>query len=166
MVILATTVSVFALGFVDDVSQPAPVVGQSAGTLEPNPPGTGSDSGLVSIRHEAGDTIRTVDMKVIVDATDACGKRGRLVNLPVDGYGGKAIGAVNIEGDDIFDERPPYFGGPEYSALHRATYSAGDEIRFRIPNTDCQIRDGDRVTVRVVHTPTNSVIIKRTLTAR
>lgn len=165
VVILAATMSVYGLGFADDITQPGPLVGQSSGTLEPNPPGSGSDNGFVSIRHVAGDTIQTANMEIVVDATDACGKRGRLVNLPVDGYSGNAIGSTNIEDDDIFDGRPPYFGGPEYSALQETEYAAGDEILFRIPNNDCPVRNGDKVIVRVVHTPTNSVVIEDTLTA-
>jgi FlaG/FlaF family flagellin (archaellin) len=165
VVILAATVSVFTLGFTDDINQSSPLVGQSTGTLEPNPSGSGSDNGFVRIRHVAGDTIQTDDMEIVVDATDVCGKRGRLVNLPVDGYSGNAIGSTNIEGDDIFDGRPPYFGGPEYSALHETEYVAGKEILFRIPNTDCPVRNGEEVIVRVVHTPTNSVVIEQTLTA-
>lgn len=165
VMILAATVSVFTLGFTDDINQSSPLVGQSTGTLEPNPSGSGSDNGFVRIRHVAGDTIQTADMEIAVDATDACGKRGRLVNLPVDGYSGNAIGSTNIEGDDIFDGRPPYFGGPEYSALHETEYVAGKEILFRIPNIDCPVRNGDEVVVRVVHTPTNSVVIEQTLTA-
>jgi FlaG/FlaF family flagellin (archaellin) len=107
VVILAATVSVFALGFTDEANQPGPVVGQSTGTLEPNPPGSGSDNGFVRIRHVASNTIQTADMETVVDATDACRNWGRLVNIPVDGYSGNAIGSTNIEGDDIFDDDHP-----------------------------------------------------------
>jgi FlaG/FlaF family flagellin (archaellin) len=165
VVILAATISVFVLGFTEETTEAGPIVGQSAGILEPNPPGSGSDNGFVRVRHMAGDTVQTADMEIVVDATDACGKQARLVNLPVDGYSGNAIGSTNIEGDDVFDERPPYFGGPEYSAIHETEYMAGEEILFRIPNNDCSVRSGDEVIVRVVHTPTNSVVIKETLTA-
>jgi len=119
----------------------------------------------VRITHRGGDTLRVDDIEIVVDAADACGKRGRLVGLPVDGFGGNAIGSSNIEGDDIFDERPSYLDGPDPGALGQSTYTSGDRLRFRIPARDCSIDDGAHVTVRVVHTPTNAVVIKRTLTA-
>jgi flagellin-like protein len=163
VVVLAATISVLALGFTEKTTETGPVVGESTGTLESN--GAGSDNGFVRIRHVAGDSIQTSNMEVVVDATAACGKHGRLVNLPVDGAGGNAIGENNIEGDDIFDERPPYLGGPDKSALHEPEYASGEAILFRIPNSDCPLQNGDQVTVRVVHTPTSSVVIEETLTA-
>jgi flagellin-like protein len=164
VVVLAATISILALGFTEETTKAGPIVGQSTGTLESN--GAGNDNGFVRIRHVAGDPVQTSNMEVVVDATAACEKHGRLVNLPVDGFGGNAIGDSNIEGNNIFDERPPYFGGPEKSALHDSEYVAGEELLFRIPNSDCPLQDGDQVTVRVVHIPTNSVVIKETLTAR
>lgn len=163
VVVVAATVSVLALGYAEETTRPGPVVAESSGSLEPND--GGSDTGIVTLRHVAGDPVRTSEMVVRVDATDACGKRGRLVDLPVDGAGGNAIADSNIDGDDVFDERPPYLGGPRLSALHEPRYAAGEELRFRIPDTDCPIRAGDRVTVRVVHTPTNSLVTERTLVA-
>ncbi|MBO4249350.1 type IV pilin [Halomicrobium sp. IBSBa] len=164
VVILAATVSVFALGFAEETTKPGPVVGQSSGTLEANTVGDGN--GIVRLTHVAGDRIPVPEMEVAVDATDACGKKGRLVNLPVDRYSGKAIGPGNIEGDDIFDERSYNSGGtPDENAIHGSEYTASDQIAFRIPDTDCTIEEGEEITVRVVHTPTASVPITKTLTA-
>lgn len=157
VVVLAATVSVFALGFLEDTNDPGPVVGQSSGTLESN--GVGSDNGFVQITHVAGDTIRTANIEIAVDATAACGKRGRLVNLPVQ----NRIRNSNSEGDDVFDNS--FQGLPDGSALENQRYASSDTIDFRIPNTDCPVRNGDRVTVRVVHLPTNSIVIEETLTA-
>jgi FlaG/FlaF family flagellin (archaellin) len=104
-------------------------------------------------------------MEVVVDASDACGKQGRLVNLPVPS-GGNDIEQSNIEGDDIFDERAYGFNGvPGPNAIHRSEYAVGEQIAFRITGGSCSITQGDEITVRVVHIPTNSVIIKETLTA-
>ncbi|RCU47651.1 type IV pilin [Haloplanus salinus] len=162
VVVLAGTASAYVFGVTDGSPDPAPTVAQSTGELVPQ---AGNDGGIVRITHRGGDTLRVADIEVAVDATDACGKRGRLVDLPVDGFGGNAIGSSNIEGDDIFDERPSYLGGPDPGALGQSTYTSDERLRFRIPERDCSIDDGARVTVRVVHTPTNAVVVERTLTA-
>ena len=162
VVILAATISVFALGFTDETNQPGPIVGQSSGELVPQ---DGSDDGIVRINHVAGDTIQVSNMEAVVDASDACGKQGRLVNLPVPSSGND-IDQSNIEGDDIFDQRAYGFDAvPGPNAIHRSEYVAGEQIAFRITGGPCSINRGDEITVRVVHTPTNSVAIKETLTA-
>ncbi|WP_244605386.1 type IV pilin [Halorhabdus rudnickae] len=160
VVILAATLSVLVLGFTDEANQPGPIVGQSTGTLEPNPPGSGSDNGFVRIRHMAGDTIRMSDTEVVVDATAACGKRSRIVDLPIED---SRLSNSNYEGADIFDNS--FAGLPDGSALERQKYASGDVISFRIPQTDCIITGRETITVRVIHTPTNSVVITKTLTA-
>jgi len=162
VVILATTISVFALGFADDINEPSPTVAQSSGELVPQ---DGSNDGIVRINHLAGDTVQMSSIEVVVDASDACGKQGRLVNLPVPS-GGNDIDQSNIEGDDIFDQRAYGFDAvPGPNAIHRAEYAAGEQIAFRITGGPCSISQGDEITVRVIHTPTNSIIIEETLTA-
>jgi FlaG/FlaF family flagellin (archaellin) len=59
VVILAATLSVFALGFTDEATQPGPIVGQSSGDLVPQ---DGSDDGIVRINHVAGDTVQVTNM--------------------------------------------------------------------------------------------------------
>jgi FlaG/FlaF family flagellin (archaellin) len=161
VVVLAATVSVFALGFTDEANQPGPIVGQSSGTLVSQ---DGTDGGIVRIQHIAGDTIQVSNMEIVVDATEACGKQSRLVGLPA--TSGNAISDSNIEGDDIFDEGSYNSDRtPDKNAIHESEYAAGDEIAFRIPSSDCPVDGGADVVVRVVHTPTNSVVVKETLTA-
>jgi len=162
VVILAATISVFVLGFADQVNQPAPIVGQSSGELAPQ---AGNDDGIIRITHVAGDTIRVSNMEVVVDASDACGKQGRLVYLPVSPDGNN-IDQSNIEGDDIFDQRAYGWDGvPGPNAIHNSEYAPGDNIAFRITGGACSITQGDEIIVRVVHTEMGSVIIEETLTA-
>jgi len=162
VVILATTISVFALGFTDGVNQSAPIVGQSSGELVPQ---DGDNDGIIRITHVAGDTVQVSNMEVVVDASDACGKQGRLVNLPAP-PGGNNIDQSNIEGDDIFDQRGYGWDAvPGPNAIHRSEYVPGEQIAFRITGGPCSINQGDEITVRVVHTPTNSVVITEMLTA-
>jgi len=164
VVVLAAVVAVSAFAFGQSLTDPAPTVAQSSGSLEPND--GGNDAGLLRLTHRGGDTVRTADVEIVVDATDACGARTRLVDLPVDGYSGNAIDdGQNVDGADILDNRPPYFGGPSYSAIHGSEFAAGDEILLRIPDAECAVREGDAIDIVVVHAPTNSVLIETTLTA-
>lgn len=43
-------------------------------------------------------------------------------------------------------------------------WQAGETSTFRIAASECALEDGDKITVRVVHTPTNSIPIEQTLT--
>jgi flagellin-like protein len=162
VVILAATISVFTLGFTEETTETGPIVGQSSGEFVPQ---DGNNDGIVRIYHVAGDTIQVSDMEVVLDASDACEKQGRLINLPVPSSGND-IDQSNIEGDDIFDQRGYGWDDvPGPNAIHRSEYAAGEEIAFRITGGPCTINQGDEITVRVVHTPTNSVVIRETLTA-
>ena len=158
VVILAATISVFALGFTNDANQPGPVVGQSSGELVKDE--SGSDDQIVRITHVAGDTLTVSNLEVAVDARDACGKQSRIINLPTNAIG---YSSTDYTGDDIFDLTSPDGGQLDTSA--DGSWTAGETATFRLASTKCQLNDGDEITVRVVHTPTNSVVIRQTLTA-
>jgi FlaG/FlaF family flagellin (archaellin) len=162
VVILASIISVFALGFTGDANQPGPVVSQSSGELVRDISG-GNDQ-IVRLTHVAGDNLDVSTLEIAVDATDACGKQSRLVNLPDNAVGStKASELESIEGADIFDDDSPDGGQLDTSA--DGTWSAGETATFRLASTECKLNGGDAITVRVVHTPTNSVVIEQTLTA-
>lgn len=154
VVVVAAAVSLVGVGFVDDLRHPAPTVGQSSGELVVQ---DGNDGGVVRLTHVAGDSLTVSDLEIAVDAEDACGESGRLVNLP-------AADDVEYEGDDIFDERPYKVTGPLGEA--GATWRPGETSSFRLASSECDLDSGDTVTVRVVHTPTKSVIVEKTLTAK
>ena len=160
VVILAATVSVFSLGFADDITRPGPLVGQSSGELVKDEPG--SDDQIVRITHVAGDTLTVSNLEIAVDAGDACGKQSRIVNLPTN-YIGDRFGGKNQLGDDIIVDSSPDGGQLDTSA--DGIWTAGETAIFRLASTECRLENGDTVTVRVVHMPTNSVVIKETLTA-
>ncbi|MFC7075190.1 type IV pilin [Haloarcula halophila] len=159
VVVLTATVSVFALGVAGDASQPGPIVGQSSGELLTQ---DGYEGGTVNITHVAGDTLSASTLEIAVDAQDACGKSGRLVNLPASG-GDPVPTSEYVRGDDIFDNSYNSVDGPIGEA--GGQWQAGETAIFRIAGTPCQLSSGDTITVRVVHTPTNSVVIRQTLTA-
>jgi len=153
VVILAATISVLALGFTDEANRPGPIVGQSSGELI-----SGGTNQIVRLNHIAGDTLTVSNLEIAVDARDACGKQSRIVNLPTN-----TLGSANYIGDDIFDYFSPDGGQLDTSA--DGSWTAGETATFRLASTECPLDSGDSITVRVVHTPTNSVVIKETLTA-
>ena len=159
VVVLAATVSVVAFGFAQETTQPGPIVGQSSGELMIQ---EGSDGGKVNITHIAGDTLSASNLEIAVDARDACGKSGRLVNLPASG-GDPVPTSEYVRGDDIFDNSYNSIDGPIGQAGGK--WTAGETATFRIALTECKLNRDETIVVQVVHTPTNSVAIKQTLTA-
>lgn len=160
-VILAATVSVFVFDFGEAVEETAPVVGQSSGEFSAQ---SGNDGRIVTISHVAGDDIRVREMEVAVAATcSGRTQRGRLVSLPLEN---NKIEQSNINGTDIFDNRYETGYSWDLGALKSESFTAGEKIEFRIPDGECRLTRGDTVTVRVIHVPTNAVVIEQELTAQ
>ena len=171
VVILASTVSVVALGFAQDTTQPGPIVGQSSGELVSD--ASGSDDQIVRITHVAGDPIDVSNMEI---AVRACGKRARMVNLPSPTRRTTStptylpFDSGNFEGNQNLLSPGQAFGRQSWDAgvLHEDTsntFTAGSSFEFRIKNGACRLDPGEEVVVHVVHTPTNSIPIEKTLTA-
>jgi len=159
VVVLVATISTYVFGLSERIEEPAPTVGQSSGELVRDV--AGGDDQIVRLEHVAGDTLRIADLEIVVDATDACGKRGRLVDLPDNAVGYGTPDA--IEGDDIFDDSSPDGGQLDTSA--DGAWTAGETARFRLASSDCRLESGDSITVRVVHRPTGAVVVRETLVA-
>lgn len=166
VVVLAATLSTFALGIGEELRDPAPNVAQSSGEfVGPD----GYEGGVVRITHVAGETVAVDDLEVAVAAP--CGNT-RLVNLPAEGGNTPLASSSpyedeNLQGDDIISKG---FYKEDWSAgvLHKSTkntFAAGDSFEFRLRSTTCPLEQGDKVTVRVIHAPTNAVIIKEELRA-
>ena len=163
-VVVAATLSVFVLDVGDSVEQSAPVVSQSSGELRADVPG--SDDQTVALTHVAGDSLRVANLELAVDARTACGKAGRLVNLPAPD-GDPQPTSQYVRGDDVFDNSANSVGGPigQDGVTVDGRWSAGQTATFRIANGECSLSPGDRITVRVVHTPSNAILIEQELTA-
>jgi flagellin-like protein len=166
VVILAATISVFALGFTDEADRPGPVVGQSSGELVGD--NGGSDNQIIRITHIAGDTVSVSNMEVMVTA---CGETTRIVNLPAERFTPTYIPfdeAENFEGNtNLLSEGQ----GDQFwdaGVLHEDTsdeFNSGKSFELRVRNTMCSLKPGDEVQVQILHTPTNSIVIDQTLTA-
>ncbi|MDY6775327.1 MAG: type IV pilin [Halobacteria archaeon] len=159
-VLIAGITMVLASEYGSYLNEPAPMVGESSGELVHNiDTEGGEDDQIVRLRHISGDPIDVSEIEIQVDATDACGKTARIVDLPTN-----TLGSDNYEGDDIFDYNSPE-GGELDEDVTDGTWSPGETARFRITSGECEINSGDEVDVRVVHKPTSSVIIDETLKA-
>ncbi|RSD35126.1 MAG: hypothetical protein CI953_337 [Methanohalophilus sp.] len=153
-IVLGVTLIFFATAF--EMQEPAPFVAHSSGELVRDV--DGSVDQKVYLYHEGGESITVSDMEVVVDATEVCGKHARIVGLPVQ----NSLDSSNIEGETgMLDKGVSGLAG----AIKEAEFSAGEMMMFRINNGKCPLEKGDQITVKIIHTPTNTVIIEETLTA-
>lgn len=173
VVVLAATISVFVLGFGEQIQDPSPSVAQSSGEfVEQN----GTSGAIVRIQHLAGDPVSVDNLEIAVDATDACGKRARIVNLP----GPEPPRTATTPTYFPFDDNNFVRGAESFisegtveqqwnaGVLHKETssrFDAGSFFEFRIISTKCAVTQGEQITVRVIHLPSDATIIKQELTA-
>ena len=165
--LLAASVSATALGFTDELTGTAPVVSQSSGTYEHYASGGGRYTGqVVRITHEGGDTLTVADLELVVDASDACGKTGRLVNLPVDGDDPRPTSRY-VRGDDVFDNAANSVEGPigTGDVDDDGEWSAGETAQFRLATGACRLDPGETVVVRIVHGPTGTTVVDQPIRA-
>jgi len=161
VVLVAAVVSATAFGFTADLREPGPTVAESSGRLVADV--SGSNDQIVRLTHEAGDPIPVDEIEIVVRA---CGSQGRLVNLPASDGDPRPTGDY-VAGDDLFDNSYNSVSGPigEDGRTVDGRWTAGETATFRIVNSACSLAPGDTATVRVVHTPTGSVVIEEELTA-
>jgi hypothetical protein len=90
-------------------------------------------------------------------------KRSRLVGIPTD-----TIDPGDYEGDDVWDGSGDGIGGAiatDEPAGSDGEWSSGEAIAFRIAKGNVELYQGDTVTVRIVHEPSGTVLIERTISA-
>lgn len=160
-VVLAALVGTLALGIGDETGRSGPTISVSADPLEAG----GSPDQVVRLVHENGDTVDVSALEFTV-TLEATGASTRLVDLPVSS---NTIDASNVEGDDILSQGPGDTTG-SISSISPDTdgeWSSGEFVRFRIKETDdgYVMSPGDEVTVRIIHTESESVLVDRTLVA-
>lgn len=167
--ILAATISVIVVGFGEDLDDPAPTVGQASGEFVG---GTGSTNQVVRISHIAGDNVDVSEIEITVTAPQCDVDKARIVNLPVQG----SFSGFDVQyGSDLIDQTGKRFAAWEFGVLHADTdnvFESGSFFEFRLNSRQANcgpggggFTAGDRVTVRVVHTPTDAVIIEEELRA-
>ena len=81
----------------------------------------------------------------------------------------------NLEnGEELIDTRPPWLQGQtDFGVLDPANnnvLTAGSSFEFRVNSGDCYgtgegLQEGDTVTIKTIHTPSNSIIINEEMAA-
>jgi flagellin-like protein len=166
VVILAATISVSVFVFGEDIRSPSPVVGQSTGDIDPNPGGSG---GIITVTHMAGDPVEVKNIQILIDATDACNSKARVINLPADYSFSQFDDDVHFRGDtDILNQEPAPTGkdwdGGVLLEENDNTFSAGDSFQLQLSAVDCPLNGGEQIEINIVHTPTDSIILSEELT--
>jgi flagellin-like protein len=155
VIVLAATVSVFFLGVTEGINEPAPVVGQTSGEFEP-----GADAQRVRVTHIAGESIPAEELEVVVRASGPdVDAEARLVNLPEFDEEKDPENIISSFNDEIESNDPN-------------TWGVGDTIQFEINVGGADFReppvdssnDADKLTVLIVHTPSEAVIVRKTFT--
>jgi FlaG/FlaF family flagellin (archaellin) len=161
VLLLATAVSAATVAVAGDLTDPAPTVSQTSGEYDRYASGGGRyTEQVIRVTHVAGDTLTVSNLELAVDASDACGKAGRLVNLPAAGDDPRPTSEY-VRGEDIFDNAANSVEGPigTGDVDDDGEWSAGETAQFRLSTSECPLEPGDSITVRVVHTPTDAVVV-------
>ena len=160
--VLAATVSATVLRTTTELTEPAPTVAHASGEYERYQNGGGRyTEQVIRITHLAGESVTVADIEIAIDASTACRKSGRLVNLPASGGDPRPTDEY-VRGDDVFDNSYGSVTGPLATG---GEWTAGETGEFRLATSECRLEDGEGVTVRVVHVPTASVVIEESVTA-
>ncbi|WP_439026548.1 type IV pilin [Haloarchaeobius sp. DT45] len=151
VLILAVTVSVYALNFTDEKREPSP---QMHATLEP----LSATDGEVMVTANGGETLKMSELEVVIRNEDN-DSQVRIVDLQATG---STFTSENLEGtESMVDETSPtgeFVAGPGST---NGEWTAGEHVAVDLPN----LAQGDRVTILVVHVPTNGIIWRETTNA-
>ena len=164
VVILSATASVFFLGVVEDINEPAPNVADTTGEFEA---GGDLDQQLVRITHVAGESVALDELEIVVRAggNNMDDAQVRLVDLPPSG---STFDDNNYEGNKDLASGFGVSDGVLFDGS--STWTAGQDIIFRITVGEADFRDpptgsnpeADELEVIVVHTPSNAIISEHT----
>jgi hypothetical protein len=129
-----------------------------------------TDDAEFDIEHKGGDNIDSKNMQVWVDATDACSKTAKIINLPADKnrFGGPVLADSTVPSGDI---APSIISGgsssgwsfgvihTDSSRYNMGLYESGEKIGFSVADSDCTMDVGDKMTVSVVDITGNTPVI-------
>ncbi len=169
VVILAATVSVFALDFGERINQPAPFAADTTGEFEPETDEFRTNQ-IVQITHRGGDSVAVEEVEIIVRASGpGLDTEARLVDLPAtDRYI-----TDNIQGNvGLIDSDSAIVPMEIITDDGPNVWSAGDTIQFRISTGEADFRDppksgnpdADTLEVIIIHTPSDAIISENTFT--
>jgi len=150
VVLIGLVVITLALGIVDDVDSPSPVVSETNGVVVQ----TGSGE-TIELTHITGDVVPVEELTVVVNAESACDAQARLVSLPADRDA--FLTPENVEGAPIVSTDNRSTASFELDALTRDRFASGDSFEIQLTD-DCPLESGDEVTVILVHEPQNAIV--------
>ena len=163
-IILAVSVSTFALGIADETQEPPPLVGDSTGTYE-----TGTqtcDDDIVRLTHVAGDTLELEETRVIVRLPDSGDIEASTTGFPVPSttLSESEIGAENIDDSSNIFYSSGCVGG--VAANGDGTWEPGTSMSFKLNSGNGNIDSGDTISVIVVHEPSESIVVEHSITVQ
>jgi len=125
--------------------------------------GCGSTDQVVRVRHRAGDPIAMADVALVVSVPGR-DVRGRLVDLPL---ATNCLRDTHVDGTDLFDGRCGRVSGALTAVGTDAdgVWRAGEHVAVRLRKGAVRLDPGADVVVRVVHTPSGTVVARQRLTA-
>ncbi len=128
--------------------------------LEEYEEGQGWNTQIVELLHIAGDPIPVSQIKIRVEIYRDSDLKAQEVfwGFPCN------PSEITYEGDDIVSRSnrdAKYFG--ELRKRSDGIWSAGEKIGFRIKRSAFTLQKGDIVSIRVIHIPSNSIIIQQQL---
>ncbi len=153
--VLAT--GVFAAGSaVESLDDPPPSAVITGDDIVAACSGCGWTDQVVRLRHRSGDAVGLSETAVFV-AVPSRDLEGRLVDLPL---ATNCLGDAHVEGTDLFDGRCGRVGGvlTDVGTADDGRWHAGESIMFRLRKGSVRLSPGDEVTVRVLHTPSGTVV--------
>ncbi len=161
VVVIAAVAGSVTLASSDSLSEPAPQLSVEAGTL--TAVGSGEGDQALRLTHAAGEPVDVGALAFVV-SVDSADAREEVTGLPA-GEGG--LNESNVAGDRFLDESSDGIAGPVTATPTEgnAVWEAGETVVLRINADALTLAPGDRVTVRIRHLPSNTVLLEQTVVA-
>lgn len=158
VVITGGVLGVYALGLGDNLNDPVPNVAESSGEFIVGSGPASCDQDFVRLTHVAGDTVEPEDIVIDVELPDS-GEQERIIQLPVSGT---SFEDENFQGDGDIVSNNCVRG---VIANGGSSWTPGTDIRFRLNRGGGGIDEGDRIQIRIVHSPSDAILTEETLIA-
>jgi FlaG/FlaF family flagellin (archaellin) len=117
------------------------------------------DGQRVRVAHRGGDPLDVTRVTVVV-GLPRVEAQARISDFPT-----RRLTPEHVRGDHVFDRGYAGVEGVLDAAHTDGTWAAGESTSVRVAQHEHDLRPGDRVRVRVVHQPSNAVLVRSTVRA-
>ena len=158
VVVLAATISVYALGATEEIRSPPPAVSDlSAEYLTGS---TTCDTDIVKLTHRAGDPVDLSETRTIVRLPDSNGKEATITGFPTDG---STLNSADYDDPSNILYSSGCVGGAAADGDGR--WAVGDSFSFKLNSGGGtgDINPGDTIEVIVVHDPSDAVVVRHSI---